>query len=334
MLLHKLVHNATVPSNNQILSSIRNNAKLFYHKHHIKNNSERNGDRVNSKNYPIISVSNRNIPSESVSNSPYNNFVGSSVRQMKHVNQENKMMTYNSKDYESKNLSKDKLNESIMIYIAEFTNNDIKKCQITDYKLFNCSTVLNYGLYGPEGLLIVNNYLYILNFSKASTVKCYLKDDGYLANCVGMNIPIQYPSSISYSQQKIYINNFSGEQIECALLDDGALDNCQLSDAGDDTIFERVEFKGYYYSMEQKFNNIITKCKLANNICTPMNNEFFNIPETILIINNSAYFSNYNANNIVKCTIQNDGGFTSCSVVESGLGNPVGMSVWYKLHSH
>ncbi len=201
---------------------------------------------------------------------------------------------------------------------------------------YKCHTAVS-DLNDPQDILVINNYMYIVNRFKenesGAITKCNINSAGYISKCELTRINMINPTFFYYSPPYVYISQmvYSGggekpkQAFQC-ILDNksGNLINCnQDYDTLSVYYYTKNYNKFYYRTHSWPSPPFIEKCDTIDaQICSPMSNKLLVYPTSLSINHDRIFISNAKdpsvAQEVLRCTMD----MQSCSVVTNSLRAP------------
>lgn len=221
-----------------------------------------------------------------------------------------------------------------MIYIGDYLKNQIISCNITNGVFFNCKAALVSNLNGPEGILIVNNKLYVANMNNNSITSCVLDNSGNITNCNNNPINIgvqQYPIYLVYFGQRIHTANGALNELAICALDFSQCSQSSIKNNSLLTLYTQ-QYNSYSYLLgydESATKNVlVTKCVNGNMSCKFERNPLISNVSFFVLNSGYIYLDDYNKNTIVGCNLGANGDFFNCQIVSNSMAAPTGLALY------
>lgn len=233
-------------------------------------------------------------------------------------------------------------NESVeTIFITDDVMNQLISCRDNNGS-YKCHTAVS-NLNHPQDLLVINNYLYIINAhntgESGDVTRCNVTNQGYIDSCGQERINIINPVFFYYNPPNINISGFeysgSGRTtprnaIQCIMDAKGNLINCNPDNETLSAFYYSKYYKGNYYRTNSgTTDSYIDKCaSIDATRCISMPNAHLVYPLSLSINQDRIFVSNAKPANIkpdiLKCSMD----MSKCDVVTNSITSPMCVGVF------
>lgn len=206
----------------------------------------------------------------------------------------------------------------------------IQSCSVTSQgDISGCTALDVAGLNNPSGIALSGNYAYIANFpvdnSPGTLLKCSVDPSNItLSGCTDAGAPpISGMVDVAFAGNRAYIVSLTGNSVtRCAVGGDGSLSDCADAGATGLSSPTAMAFAGAnaYIVSNSAFVTRCTVEPLLGNLsaCTAMTVPGMAdltsiVPYGIALSNGTAYITSQGNDNVLRCTIDEAGGFSACT---------------------
>jgi hypothetical protein len=239
--------------------------------------------------------------------------------------------------YSELSVNKPSADNSTYIYISENVGNDILRCTLHSNGVSDCKVVLS-NIMGPQDMVVLNDNFYLISYYQATLFSCGLLSNGDIESCSQIVLPSNKNTYMSYNKYSLYITDlFLNKTIQCNLNYDLLIQNCLLVPplispnlvGTPSQVFNVANYSGYtYYTVYNSQISQLQVKRCVESACSVVHDPNLSGPNTIKILNNTAYLTDGNTNNLISCVIETNGNLALCRVLKSGLQVPVAIAFY------